>query len=259
MKARHAAITLAVITGFAVGSKADALVVTTPAYPFIAIGTPTSSTIPATLNFANFGSLYSGPGTLTKVRWKITTPATVGGQTRVTNQSTTASATPLASNLSYSLKLTPTILGGPLAGGLTNPTSLNCVTPSTATTPCVNSIPQGDEDLGVNYTKTYNINGTYTSSSVFASLTPAQAAAFTSGSVTSAYDVTFIGGGTNLAWNFNPTLSSTVTAQPFIQGTIALEYEYSVPPAATPGPLPLIGAAAAFGWSRRLRNRIVVA
>jgi MYXO-CTERM domain-containing protein len=31
-----------------------------------------------------------------------------------------------------------------------------------------------------------------------------------------------------------------------------------VPPAsnAVPGPLPLFGAAAAFGWSRRLRSRI---
>jgi hypothetical protein len=31
------------------------------------------------------------------------------------------------------------------------------------------------------------------------------------------------------------------------------------PPAAVPGPLPLLGAAAAFGWSRRLRRRIATA
>ncbi len=31
------------------------------------------------------------------------------------------------------------------------------------------------------------------------------------------------------------------------------------PPAAVPGPLPLFGAAAAFGWSRRLRKRISTA
>ncbi|PZV05355.1 MAG: hypothetical protein DCF23_03575 [Cyanobium sp.] len=30
-------------------------------------------------------------------------------------------------------------------------------------------------------------------------------------------------------------------------------------PTAVPGPLPLLGAAAAFGWSRRLRNRISTA
>jgi hypothetical protein len=28
------------------------------------------------------------------------------------------------------------------------------------------------------------------------------------------------------------------------------------PTAAVPGPLPLLGAGAAFGWSRRLRRRI---
>lgn len=33
-------------------------------------------------------------------------------------------------------------------------------------------------------------------------------------------------------------------------GNIVLEYEY------VPGPLPLLGAGAAFGWSRRLRQRI---
>ena len=33
-------------------------------------------------------------------------------------------------------------------------------------------------------------------------------------------------------------------------GNIVLEYEY------VPGPLPLLGAGAAFGWSRRLRRRI---
>jgi hypothetical protein len=44
-----------------------------------------------------------------------------------------------------------------------------------------------------------------------------------------------------------------VTAGSVIVGTTA-----SAPaPVATPGPLPLFGAAAAFGWSRRLRRRLV--
>ncbi len=256
MNLRYLAVSLAVFTSFAAGTKADALSVTTTAVPFKAIGTPTSSTIPATLNFQNFGSLYSGPGTLKKVRWVISTDATVGGQTRITNQSTTSAITPLASNLTYSLTLTPSILAAALQGGSQTATSLNCLT---TTMPCSNSLPAGDEDTS--FTRTFNIGGTYQSSSVYASLTPAQVTAFTSGTVTSSYDAIFLGGGSNLAWNFNPTVGTpaTVTAQPFINGLIALEYQYELPAAQTPGPLPLVGAAAAFGWSRRLRNRIAVA
>lgn len=256
MNLRYLAVSLAVLSSFAAGTKADALSVTTAPVSFKAIGTPTTSTIPATLNFQNFSSLYSGPGTLKKVRWVISTPANVGGQTRITNQSTTSAITPLASNLAYSLKLTPSILGAALQGGSTNATTLTCLT---STMPCSNSLPAGDEDTS--FTRTFNIGGTYQSSSVYASLTSAQVTAFTSGAVTSSYDAVFIGGGSSLAWNFNPTVGnpSTVTAQPFIDGTIALQYEYELPPAQTPGPLPLVGAAAAFGWSRRLRNRIAVA
>jgi len=47
------------------------------------------------------------------------------------------------------------------------------------------------------------------------------------------------------------------TAQ--IAGTIKVEYRYSydlIPSTETPGPLPLLGAGAAFGFSRRLRKRI---
>ena len=42
-----------------------------------------------------------------------------------------------------------------------------------------------------------------------------------------------------------------VTAGTVIVGTTASA------PVAAPGPLPLFGAAAAFGWSRRLRRRLV--
>ncbi len=48
----------------------------------------------------------------------------------------------------------------------------------------------------------------------------------------------------------NP-ISRYVTAGTVIVGTTAS------PPVAAPGPLPLFGAAAAFGWSRRLRRRLV--
>ena len=41
-----------------------------------------------------------------------------------------------------------------------------------------------------------------------------------------------------------------------IVGTTESINVYIGPPAAAPGPLPLLGAGAAFGWSRRLRKRI---
>ena len=41
-----------------------------------------------------------------------------------------------------------------------------------------------------------------------------------------------------------------------IDGTSESINVYIGPPAAAPGPLPLLGAGAAFGWSRRLRKRI---
>ncbi len=37
---------------------------------------------------------------------------------------------------------------------------------------------------------------------------------------------------------------------------LTVQNEPAVPPAATPGPLQLLGLAASFAWSRRLRKRI---
>ena len=66
----------------------------------------------------------------------------------------------------------------------------------------------------------------------------------------------FSGSGANMAYNFDPSLSSSVVSKPYIEGWIAIQYEYEVIPSAVPGPLPLFGVAAAFGWSRRLKKRI---
>ncbi|MCX5957889.1 MAG: hypothetical protein NTW51_16200 [Cyanobacteria bacterium] len=44
-----------------------------------------------------------------------------------------------------------------------------------------------------------------------------------------------------------------------IAGTSILVGAGSAPPASVPGPLPLFGATAAFGWSRRLRRRTLQA
>jgi hypothetical protein len=198
---------------------------------------------------------------LTKVRWIITTPATVGGNPKITNNSTTTAQTPTASQLSYSFSLSPTFLGSPLAGGTQTASTLSCTAGS-----CTNSIGVASEVDGEvqGVSKTFTVAGTYTGNSVFASLNPLQVAAFTSGTVASTYEALFAGGGTALGWDFNVApgtvgtgANQRPTVTPFINGSVALEYEYQVPAGAiVPGPVPLIGAAAAFGWSRRLKKRI---
>jgi hypothetical protein len=58
------------------------------------------------------------------------------------------------------------------------------------------------------------------------------------------------------AWSLTPDLPSGVFSSLAgeIAGTFGLEFAYSY----VPGPLPLLGSAAAFGWTRRLRKRIAV-
>ena len=56
----------------------------------------------------------------------------------------------------------------------------------------------------------------------------------------------------------NATIATHVAGEYVTAGTVIVGTTASVPaPAAAPGPLPLFGAAAAFGWSRRLRRRLI--
>jgi hypothetical protein len=50
-----------------------------------------------------------------------------------------------------------------------------------------------------------------------------------------------------------PDVSDTVTMKSFFTANLSFETYGTVK---TPSPLPLIGAAAAFGWSRKIRRRI---
>lgn len=68
-----------------------------------------------------------------------------------------------------------------------------------------------------------------------------------------------------ISWTVNPTgtgLLGGPSAPPNgaeLAGLFKVEYQYDydlVPGTAVPGPLPLLGAGAAFGWTRRLRKRI---
>lgn len=73
------------------------------------------------------------------------------------------------------------------------------------------------------------------------------------GTYTTSPGVTWLTGRFKLSSVFTyPTNSSTLT--PSVFGGNFSEYKEPVP-----GPLPLAGAAAAFGWSRRLRKRVKVA
>lgn len=63
-------------------------------------------------------------------------------------------------------------------------------------------------------------------------------------------------------WAITPSGAGLVggpAASAQITGKVSVEYRYTydlIPSATTPGPLPLLGAGAAFGWTRRLRKRI---
>ena len=56
------------------------------------------------------------------------------------------------------------------------------------------------------------------------------------------------------AWSLSPSITGLLSdlSQASISGEFGLEYVYTY----VPGPLPILGSAAAFGWSRRLRRRI---
>jgi hypothetical protein len=56
------------------------------------------------------------------------------------------------------------------------------------------------------------------------------------------------------AWSLSPSITGLLSdlSEASISGEFGLEYVYTY----VPGPLPILGSAAAFGWSRRLRRRI---
>lgn len=62
----------------------------------------------------------------------------------------------------------------------------------------------------------------------------------------------------DLLGSATPYFESTYSAAPILEAYSSAGFTLTrvVPPQAVPGPLPLFGAAAAFGWSRTLRRRI---
>lgn len=100
--------------------------------------------------------------------------------------------------------------------------------------------------LGSFSTTTHTINTTVASSYSTVAALPTPGPYLFPNTVTTDYFKT--------AWSLTPDLPNGVfsSLNGSISGTFGLEFAYNY----VPGPLPLLGSAAAFGWTRRLRKRI---
>jgi len=274
MKTRYFGAFLAAAASVLVPQQAQALVVTSNYVQFKIFQDPANN-VPLILSgFDNFTTAYSnaslsGPANLTGIGFKIvgnsngTGSATVAGNPKVSNQSEDNDTSPF---VSYAPKFTFTANGstnaavtGVQQNALPNP--VNCVS-SGAQGNCPGP---GGNVIPAASTRTLNLQGSYSgvASSFVSAGNPGAVADWTTGTIaTSTANANFAGTGNQLAFDFATPAGSSVASKPYIEGWIAIQYEYNIPPvpgAAVPGPLPLVGAAAAFGWSRRLKKRITSA
>jgi hypothetical protein len=278
-KARRSIVGVAaIVSGVLVAPAAHALTITTPYRQFTWTQGTTPTRNPSPLSFETFNSLATANAitgaTLTGVKFKVasaidgTGNASVGGRIRVNNAGSNDPAT--VTGATYDLKLQ--FSTGQLVGSQQSTSSVIC-TPGTAVN-CTQSgtsviVSAPDPDNSVTGVTDIALNGAYTGASN--SITGAGLSIFNTGAtvttVNSAinnYFVTFAGVTANpdTSFNYNGT---TINPKAFMTGFIGLEYEYTVPTpptpptpgASVPGPLPILGASAAFAWTRRLRKRIV--
>jgi hypothetical protein len=255
---------VAAVASLLVPQQAHALVATTQYVPFKIFQNPALNGPSFPLSFQNFNTAFGGDTSglnLSGIGFKIagaadgTGSATVAGNPRITNQSEDFDSQAFiayAPKFSFTNGVNTT---GPITASTTNATS---PVPCGPTQSCPN--PGGGTTIPMNSTRTLNLAGnTYAGTGGFASI--AMQNAWRGGTVKTATatgtpSANFSGTGADLAYNFDPTLSGSVVSKPYIEGWIAVQYQYEVIPSAVPGPLPLFGAAAAFGWSRRLKKRI---
>ena len=264
MKFRLLGAGAAVVASLLAPQQAHALVTTTQYVPFKIFQNPALNGPSFPLNFQNFNTAFGGDTStlsLTGIGFKIagaadgTGSATVAGNPRVTNQSEDNVNTAF---ISYAPKFSFTN-GTNMTGPITATTmNANNPVPCGPTQSCPS--PGGGTSIPTGSTRTLNLAGnTYAGTGGFASIAMQNAwrgGNVMTGTSTGTPAANFSGTGTDMAYNFDPTLSSSVVSKPYIEGWIAVQYEYDVIPSAVPGPLPLMGAAAAFGWSRRLKKRI---
>jgi hypothetical protein len=235
-----AASALAAAALLAPGS-AHALTATSPVQSAVTIG----STAPGTdINFQGFSNAFktakSIPLWATLNSVQITTKGTTGGSVVVANFNQGGAATvtsPGTQNLTIngimpvgkSNANTPTPLNVPAAPGVSpfNTTRTVNITPTVQTFNW-SLVPGGTNPLS------YFVNNAVTlqALSEFAPV------------------VTGLGAG-ELSDASTYTLSSTLT-----DTFLTFDYTVGPEPSTVPGPLPIIGAASAFGFSRRLRSRI---
>jgi hypothetical protein len=266
MKFRVLGAGVAIAASLLAPQQAHALVTTTQYVPFKIFQNSALNGGPTfPLNFQNFNTAFGGDTStlnLTGIGFKIagasdgTGTATVAGNPRVSNQSEDDVNTAFISYApKFSFVNSAGNMTGPITGTISNATS---PVPCGPTQSCPS--PGGGTSIPTGSTRTLNLAGnTYAGTGGFSSI--AMQNAWRTGSVNTATagatpSANFSGTGTDMAYNFDPTLSSSVISKPYIEGWIAVQYQYDVIPSAVPGPLPLFGAAAAFGWSRRLKKRI---
>jgi len=264
MKFRLLGAGVAAAASLLVPQQAHALVATTQYVPFKLFQNPALNGPSFPLSFQNFNTAFGGDTsglTLSGIGFKIagasngTGSATVAGNPKVSNQSEVLDSQAF---ITYAPKFSFT--NGSDTTGPIIATTMNATSP----VPCgsTQSCPNlgGGTTIPMNSTRTLNLVGnTYAGAGGFASI--AMQNAWRGGMVKTATatgtpSANFSGTGTDMAYSFDPTLSVSVASKPYIEGWIAVQYEYEVIPSAVPGPLPLFGAAAAFGWSRRLRKRV---
>jgi len=252
-----------------VPQQAHALVATTQYVPFKIFQNPALNGPTPTwpLTFQNFNAAFGGDTsglTLSGIGFKIagasdgSGSATVSGNPRITNQSEDFD------NQAF-IKYAPqfSFTNGTNTTGVITGSSVSAN--NGAPVPCVSTqscpTPGGGTTIPMNSTRTLNLAGnTYAGTSGFASIAGQTAwrgpNSVKTATATGTPSANFSGTGTDMAYVFDPSLSTSVVSKPFIEGWIAVQYQYEVIPSAVPGPLPLFGAAAAFGWSRRLKKRI---
>jgi hypothetical protein len=260
MKLRLIGATVAVAASVLIPQQVHALQVTTAFVPFKAFSNSALNT-PASLSFENFNAVKPAGALLKGVGFKIsgasngTGGATVSGNPRISNQ--TDSTDIAVTGISYSLAFITKANSANtevIAGFNGNATGFNCVASQLASCGGGSTIPGST-------TKTLNLVGTYSGQSPsFAAITNGEILAYSTGTITGIYAAQFNGSPTtDMAFGFDPTVTGSVLAKPNIDGYAALVYEYDFPPvpgSSVPGPLPIIGAASAFAWTRRIRKRI---
>jgi hypothetical protein len=249
-------------SGLAIGvtllgsQQANAAQVTTSYVPFMyKASSPAGSTDPLTLSFENFAS-FGLPGTLKNVRYVLANDSLGNGNASATGQIRAVTDSPdptTITSINYSMNLEfPNAVQ--ITKAIQSDTNLTAV-PASGTT----NNPNGSVTIDAGLNRNIVLDAPFSGVSNSWGVSPgSQLNFFTSGTVqTNSYAGLFNGVATNPDTTFNAFSSSVAAAdRGMLSGYIALIYDYDPPASAVPGPLPLLGAAAAFGWSRKIRRRI---